>query len=137
MGGSDEKPGSTRIIWVKPEGSEVKAGEIVCELDSSAFRDEVQAQRIKWLQAKSWVEQAKEIYEFNDLIFTEYRDGIYPQDLQIIRQYIQSCEVDYDRAVKNEAWSREVYQKRFRASVSAIVVWSTMTRSASYCAEAR
>ena len=82
-GGTDEKAGSTRIIWIKPEGSEVKEGELICELDSAAFRDELPAQQIRWLQAKSWVEQAKEIYEVNDLIYQEYREGIYPQDLQV------------------------------------------------------
>ncbi len=135
--GMDEKVGSTRIIWLKPEGSDVKEGEVVCELDSSAFKDELQAQRIKWLQAKSWVEQAKEIYEFNDLILREYKDGIYPEDLQTVRHYIHNCETDYDRAVKNEAWSREVYQKRYRASAQYEADQDTVRQTALALSEAR
>jgi multidrug efflux pump subunit AcrA (membrane-fusion protein) len=115
MGGADEKPGSTRIIWIIPEGTPVKAGQVVCELDSSAFKDELQAQRIKWSQAKAVVDQAEAIYRVNDITFREYRDGIYPQDIQLIRQYIIQCETAAERARKTEAWSREVMEKRFRA----------------------
>ncbi|HEY2159354.1 MAG TPA: efflux RND transporter periplasmic adaptor subunit, partial [Isosphaeraceae bacterium] len=45
----------------------------------------------------------------------EYRDGIYPQDIQLIRQYIVQCETAAQRARTTEAWSREVLEKKFRA----------------------
>ncbi len=116
MGGANEKPGSTRIIWLLPEGTPVKAGQVVCELDSAAFKDELQAQRIKWAQAKAVVDQAEAIYQVNDITFSEYRDGIYPQDLQLIRQYIVQCETAAQRARTTEAWSRDVMEKKFRAA---------------------
>ena len=49
-----EKAGATRILSILPEGQVVKAGTIVAELDSAAFRDELEAQKIKHDQAKSW-----------------------------------------------------------------------------------
>jgi HlyD family secretion protein len=137
MGGQEEKAGSTRIIWVKPEGSDVKADEVVCELDSAAFRDELAAQKIRWLQAKSWVEQAKEIYELNVLIDKEYREGIYPQDLNAIQEYIQNCETAHERAIKTEAWSRDVYEKRFRASAQYEADKDTVEQTALALHEAR
>ncbi len=36
---STEKPGSTRIISILPEGTRVEAGDVVCRLDASAFED--------------------------------------------------------------------------------------------------
>ncbi len=107
--------GSTRIIMIKPEGEQVAAGEVVCELDSAAFRDEVIAQRIRFDQAKAWLVQAKSILEVNDISLREYRDGIYKQDLQLVRQYLASCRVEEERARKNLDWSKEVYLKGFRA----------------------
>jgi len=113
---NQEKPGSTKIIMIKDEGTEVRAGEVVCQLDSANFRDELQAQLIKHAQAKAWVDQAKSIFEVNEITFREYRDGIFPQDVQLIKQYILSCEVEFERAVKTEAWSRETLGKGFRAA---------------------
>jgi len=97
IGGDDEKPGSTTIVDILPEGSKVKAGDVVCTLDSSTFLDEEKAQLIRWLQAKSYVEQANAILEVNLITLREYRDGIYPQDLQLVRQYIETCQLERDR----------------------------------------
>jgi HlyD family secretion protein len=112
----DEKPGSTRIVTILPEGTRVEKGQIVCELDSSAFADELKAQLIRYAQAKSWVDQARAILEVNLITLREYRDGIYPQDLQLIRQYIQTCRIENERAERNVVWSRDMNQKGFRTS---------------------
>lgn len=115
-----EKPGSTRIISILREGTKVKKGDVVCELDASAFRDELKAQKIRHLQAKSWVEQAAAILEVNKITLREYRDGIYPQDLQLIRQYIQTCQIERDIADRNFKWSNEMMQKGLRARSQVI-----------------
>jgi multidrug resistance efflux pump len=110
----EEKPGSTRIVSILPEGSIVRSGEIVCQLDSSTFEDELKAQLIRYAQAKAWVQQAQAIFEVNEITLREYRDGIYPQDLQLIRQYIQTCQIEKDRAERNLAWSKDMAKKGFR-----------------------
>ncbi|WP_193378468.1 efflux RND transporter periplasmic adaptor subunit, partial [Singulisphaera acidiphila] len=115
-GGPTELPGSTRIIGIIPEGTRVVAGDLVCELDSAAFRDELQAQQIRYLQAKSWVEQAKSILEVNEISLREYQEGIYPQDAQLIRQYITGCQTEQKRARLNLEWSRDAAKKGFRAN---------------------
>jgi RND family efflux transporter MFP subunit len=113
---NEEKAGSTRIIWLMPEGTEVHKGEVICELDSSAFKDELQAQRIRWAAAKALVEQADAIYQVNEITLREYRDGAYPLDVEVVRDYILQCEVQVERARKAEKWSREVFEKKYRAA---------------------
>jgi len=135
-GGEQEKPGSTRIIMIKTEGTQVSAGEVVCELDSSAFRDALLAQRIKHDQAKSWVVQAKSILEVNEISLKEYRDGIYPQDLMLIRQYLGTCRKEEDRARRNLAWSEPVYKKGFRTRAQYEADLLNMRRSQIALAEA-
>ncbi|MGZ3486981.1 MAG: efflux RND transporter periplasmic adaptor subunit, partial [Isosphaeraceae bacterium] len=115
-GMDDEKPGSTRIVSILPEGTHVTKGQVVCELDSSAFEDELQAQLVRWLKAKSWVDQAKSILEVSEISLREYRDGIYPQDLQLIRQYIQTCKIEKERSERNANWSRDMFKKGFRTA---------------------
>jgi len=114
-GGPQEKPGSTRIIMILPEGTRVTAGTVVCELDSAAFRDELQAQQIRCAQAKAIVEQAAAILEVNEITLKEYRDGIHPQDVQLIRQYIATCRVEAGRAQKNLEWSQDTARKGYRS----------------------
>jgi multidrug resistance efflux pump len=111
-----EKPGSTRIISILPEGSKVEAGQLVCELDASAFVDEVRAQKIRYLQAEAWVKQAKAIEEVNDIALQEYYEGIYPQDVRLIKDYITSCTTEYTRAQRNADWSLAMQAKGFRAN---------------------
>ncbi|MFO0954719.1 MAG: HlyD family efflux transporter periplasmic adaptor subunit, partial [Isosphaeraceae bacterium] len=116
MMGMMEKPGSTRIISIMPEGTKVKTGDIVCELDSSAFRTELQAQQIRHAEAKARVEQVQAILDVNEITFKEYRDGIFPQDLQLVRQYVQACKTDEDRARKNYDWGVETAKKGIRSA---------------------
>jgi multidrug resistance efflux pump len=113
---SMEKAGSTRIISILPEGSWVKGNDIVCELDSSAFRDELQAQRIRYAQAKAWVEQARSLVEVSEISLREYRDGIYPQDVQLIRQYLSTCRTEMERTERAYLWSKETTAKGFRST---------------------
>lgn len=115
-GDREERAGSTRILWILPEGSEVKAGDVVCELDSAAFRDELRAQEVRYLQAKAWVDQAAAILEVNKITYREYRDGIYPQDLQLIRQYIQTCQIERERAERNVEWSQGMADQHLRTA---------------------
>lgn len=110
----EEKPGSTRIVFIRPEGSKVKAGDIVAELDKSSYEDEEKTQRIRYLQAKSFVEQAQSQLDVAEITLKEYRDGIYPQDLQLIRHYIDSCEFERDRSSRNLSWSREMFEMSYR-----------------------
>jgi multidrug resistance efflux pump len=113
----EEKPGSTRIVEIVPEGQKVKAGDVVCRLDSSAYEDEKKAQLIRYLQAKAYVDQARSILSVAQISQSEYRDGIYPQDVQLIRQYIETCQLERDRLERNLAWSSELRKKGFRTSL--------------------
>ncbi len=112
----DEKPGSTRIVEILPEGSRVKAGDVVCKLDSSSYEDEEKAQQIRFLQAKSYLDQATSMLEVAKISLEEYRDGIYPQDQQLVRQYMQTCELEKDRLTRNLKWSEKMFKKSFRTA---------------------
>ena len=116
MGGADEKPGSTRILEIVKEGTRVKAGDIVAKLDGAAYEDEEQVQKIRYLQAKSYVEHANTMLEVSLITLKEYRDGIYPQDVQLIRQYIQTCQLESDRLERAYQWSQDMRKKGYRTS---------------------
>ncbi len=53
-----EVEGSTTIIMIKPEGTKVKKGDVVCELDSATLRDNLNNQQITTQQAEASYQQA-------------------------------------------------------------------------------
>jgi HlyD family secretion protein len=109
-------PPPPMILSILSEGSRVKTGDVVCELDSSAFRDTLQVQQIHTVQAKAWVEQAKFILEANEIALREYADGILPQDTELVRNYVRICETEKEQAERNLAWSRAAHAKGFRTA---------------------
>ncbi len=109
MGG--DRQGSTKILSIVPEGSTVAAGDIVCELDSALFRDELQSQLIRWEQAKSWVDQARQILKVSQIAFREYRDGIYPQDTEVLGKYIAYCKTQLEQKKEDTKWAQSMVAK--------------------------
>jgi len=110
----EPEPGSTRIVEILAEGSKVKAGDVVCKLDSSSYEDEEQAQQIRFLQAKSYLDQAISMLEVAKISLEEYRDGIYPQDQQLVQHYRETCQLEKERLERNLKWSQDMLKKSFR-----------------------
>ncbi len=109
-------PPPPTILSILPEGSFVKAGDVVCELDSSGFRDALRVQQLRCIQAKAWVEQARYKIEAYEIALREYEHGVFPQDTQLVRQYIAICQIEHERAANNVAWSRPLLAKGFRSA---------------------
>ena len=110
-----EKAGSTRIVWIAPEGSWVNAGDVVCKLDASAFEDALQAQQIRYIQAKSYVDQAESMLRVNQLLHDEYEQGLYPQDVMVIQAYIKSSKIATENAKQTFEWSHDMFKKKLRS----------------------
>jgi multidrug resistance efflux pump len=108
------RPAPPKIISIRAEGSAVKSGEAVCQLDSSVFRDALPVQQIRYVQAKACVQQAQAILEANEIACREYSEGIFPQDVEQVKDYISICEAERDRARRNLTWSRAVALKGYR-----------------------
>ena len=107
-------PSPPTILSILPEGSRVKAGDIVCELDSSAFQDALVVQKLRHVQAKAWVEQARYALEAERIALREYEAGILPQDIELVRQNIGICQIEREQATRNLAWARAAFTKGFR-----------------------
>jgi HlyD family secretion protein len=107
-------PAPPTILSIVPEGTPVKTGDVVCELDSSGFQQALEVQKLRHLRARAWVEQAGYILAASEIALREYRDGILPQDLQLVRNFIGICETDRDRTARNVDWARAAMAKGFR-----------------------
>ncbi len=114
-------PAPLTIISILPEGSRVKAGDVVCELDSNALRDALAVQQLRFMQARAWVEQARLTLEADQIALREYESGVLPQDIELVRQRISICRTEQEQAERSLAWSRRAMAKGFRtpAAVNA------------------
>jgi HlyD family secretion protein len=60
--------GATTIISIVPEGTQVKEGDLVCELDASALVDKATQQEISVTQAEAALQQAEKEVEIQDAV---------------------------------------------------------------------
>ena len=72
--------GQTTIIMIMPEGTPVKKGELVCQLDSASLKDSLTNQKITTKSAEANHENAKLTREVAEIAVVEYEEGIFKQD---------------------------------------------------------
>jgi RND family efflux transporter MFP subunit len=70
------------IIFIKPEGSHVKKGDLVCELDSASLKDRLVNQEITTKGAEAKYLDSKLTREIAEMAVREYLEGTYRQGLQ-------------------------------------------------------
>jgi RND family efflux transporter MFP subunit len=97
--------GMTTIIYIKPEGSRVKKGELVCELDSANLRDQLTTQVITTKRAEADLEQARKTREVAEIAVKEYIEGTYPQEIESAQGNIKLNEAEKVKAKDRADWS--------------------------------
>ncbi len=127
----NEVEGTARIIRIVPEGSYVKAGDLLVELDSSASQDAVNVQQIAVEKARFALIQAEQQLEIqkstaeSDLAAAELKVEFAASDL---KKYIEGEEKQLDRNAQIEitnvvealaiaedrlAWSQKLFEQGF------------------------
>ena len=77
--------GHTTIIMIKPEGTPVHRGEIVCQLDSAALKDQLVNQMMTERSAMANYDNAKLTREVAEIAVVEYVEGIYKSELDALK----------------------------------------------------
>ena len=105
--------GQTTIIMILPEGTRVKKGELVCELDSAALRDSLTNQQIATQGADAAYQQAKLTREVAEIAVKEYVEGVYLQERATIKGEIKLAESDLARAEDRVDWATRMLDKGY------------------------
>jgi len=105
--------GSTTIISIQPEGTKVKKGDLVCELDSASLRDQLTNQKIATQGAEASFQNAKLTREVAEISVKEYEEGIYIQDKATIEGEIKLAESDLARSADRVDWANRMYEKGY------------------------
>ncbi len=127
----NEVEGRTTILTIVPEGSKVKKGDLLVELDSSSLLDEridlqirVDNAEASYItanenlavsenQAKSDTEKAQLTLDFAKLDLQKYIDGEYPNMLKDAQAKITLAEEELKRAEETLKWSEKLAVEKY------------------------
>ncbi len=127
----NEVEGQTSIIYLIPEGTQVKKGDLLVELDASNLLDQkidqeihVQNAEASFIsarenlevvknQAQSDVDKAQLDYDFAVQDLEKYLEGEYPNQLKDAENKITISKEEVERAKEKVQWSRKLYQEKY------------------------
>src|SRR5262245_51517889 len=90
--------GGATIIKLVPEGSAVKRGDVVCELDSATLRDRLTNQEIAKQRAGASYLNAKLAREAAEIAVVEYVEGIFKQEVYALKSQIAGAQAAIQKA---------------------------------------
>lgn len=109
---SKNTPGLS-ILRIVPEGTAVKQGDFLVELDSSALREERTAEQILVNTSAALVVQSRNIYETALIAKEEYLNGTYVQERQTIESEVFVAEENLSRAEEYHEFSKRLAAKGY------------------------
>ncbi len=127
----NEVEGQATIIYLIEEGTEVKKGDLLIELDSSSLVDqkvdqEIQVQNAEasYIEARENLEVVKNqaqsdqdetqlAYDFAVQDLEKYKEGEYPNKLKEAESRITLAEEELARAQEELEWSKKLYEEKY------------------------
>jgi multidrug efflux pump subunit AcrA (membrane-fusion protein) len=128
---------ATTIKWVLDDGSHVKKGDLVVDLDDSGLQEQLKTQKITLDGAESNKIQAEENYkivisqnesdlktaeiaiQLAELDLRKYLEGEYPQALKDVDGRISMAQSDLEMQRDRSAWSLRMVKKGYQTSSQA------------------
>jgi len=109
---SNNTPG-VAILRIIAEGSTVKAGDFVVELDASALESERTSQQISCNTVEALVIEARNIYQTAVIAQREYLEGTYVEARQTIESAVFVAEENLNRAIEYHKYSKKLAIKGY------------------------
>jgi HlyD family secretion protein len=105
--------GGMTILRIVPEGTIVKKGDFVAQLDAAGLENELRQQEIKLSTAKNAVEQSKIGVSVAETTLKEYQEGTFKQEEKTVMNELLMAEEDLSRAKNTLEFSETLQAKGF------------------------
>jgi HlyD family secretion protein len=105
-------PGQTTITYIRPEGTLVKKGDLVCELDASSLKARLASQEVATKEAEAAYQNAKLPREVAEIGVTEYLEGVYKQEKEMLLGKIAISESELKQAEGRLARSKSMVEQK-------------------------
>ena len=127
----NEVEGRTSIVSLVPDGSIVKTGDVLVELDASTLKDRIidqdilvqkaqaayigaqESLAVSVNQAKSDTDKAELTLRFARQDLQQYVDGKYPKDVNELEAKIRLSQEQVKRAEDMNDWSKRLYEEKY------------------------
>jgi HlyD family secretion protein len=107
------KAGATTIVSLVPEGTRVRAGDILCRLDASEYEELARLQRIVVLQARARHRRAELDHEVAQVGLRQFVEGIHPVEIQGFEGRIAMARAEVTRTTDRLEWLRRMLAKGY------------------------
>ncbi len=108
-----ENRGASAIIWLLPDGSIVKKGDVICKLDASDFEEQELQQKILVQQTIALTTQNRLDLELAETALEEYQKGLKEQFRIDLESRFKLARSDYEKAQIRMKWSEEMLAKGY------------------------
>jgi HlyD family secretion protein len=105
--------GASTILSLVPEGTPVKAGDVICELDKSDYEELVRQQEIRLEEARAAKVRAELDFRVAEMAVHEFQDGLRVQSIQDYRGQIALAESEVRRLEDRVGWSTRMSTKGY------------------------
>lgn len=105
--------GSSTIIWLIPEGTPVKKGDILARLDATNYEEMLRQQTIVVAQAKASHLQAQLEHEIAELALREYIEGVAKTTEQEMEASITLARSNLSQARDRLEWTKKMNSKGY------------------------
>lgn len=120
-----------KITWIIPEGTQVKAGDKLVELDSTQIKENYLQQKIKLSEAEEKLQQAKDnmaiaetqslsdklagenLVQIAKLDLKKYEEGDFQQDKRKKESAVRIAEEELKRAQDRLEWTQRLFEKEY------------------------
>jgi HlyD family secretion protein len=108
--------GASTILRVVPDGTPVKKGDILCELDAADYLEMLRQQKMTVERAQADHRQAELDLEVARMAVTEFKEGTMREAAKELRGLIALNEASWQRSKDRLAWSERMLAKGYVAA---------------------
>lgn len=126
-----EVEGQATLIYLMPEGTNVRKGDLLVELDASRLQDDLTQQQISVdnaeaafirarenlavakNQAESDISKAELDYQFAEEDVKQYVEGLHPKEVKEAESNITLAREELERAAEKLKWSERLYEEKY------------------------
>jgi RND family efflux transporter MFP subunit len=106
-----EVQGGSTILWIVPDGSQVKKGDELVRLDSAGIQEKIDLQRITFEKAKALAIEAEKNFESAKIAVQEFIEGTFVQQLQTLKVTATVAKENLESARNMLQFTNRMYRK--------------------------
>lgn len=108
-----EVQGGSTILWIIPDGTDVKKGDELVRLDSAGLQEKIDLQRITFEKAKALMIEAEKNFETAKISVQEYIEGTYVQELKTLKVAATVAKENLESARNTLQFTNRMHRKGY------------------------